>query len=51
MCVSKRCLLQWVSVFCPDKGRHKTDALSFQSLFAPRTGTLQLISIDAPSVF
>lgn len=51
MCVSKRCLLQWVSVFCPCQGRHKTDALSFQSLFAPRTETLQLISIDAPSVF
>lgn len=51
MCVYKRCLLQWVSVFCPDKGRHKTDSLSFQSLLALRTGTLQLISIDAPSVF
>lgn len=51
MCVYKRCLLQWVFVFCPDKGRHKTDSLSFQSLFALRTGTLQLISIDSPSVF
>ena len=38
-------------VFCPDKGRHKTDSLSFQTLFAPRAGTLQLISIGSPSVF
>lgn len=38
-------------VFCPDKGRHKTDSLSFQSLFALRAGTLQLISIGSPNVF
>lgn len=35
-------------VFRPDRGRHKTD---FQSLFSPRAGTLQLISIGSPSVF